>query len=214
MHHSSHIQIEITKERDLNIIEEFILRASIEFDPPPTEVELAQILKLDPIFIHSTTNTLQSLQTLTITPPDSRIRITSEGKEFYTKGSLPQPPENKIIYAIINPLHGEINWRLSGLNSKSPELPNLADFITFENTTPEIANFTIEELKKEIIDSNLGIYLPESGKIIRDIFVNTDGEKSIWKAISILVIFDIIEEKLIFWSCLVNFLVKLRKQKQ
>ena len=191
------VQIEIIKERDLNILEEFILRASIEFDPPPTEVELAQILKLDPIFIQNTTNTLQSLQTLTITPSDSRISITSEGKEFYTKGSLPQPPENKIIYAITNPLSEEINWQLSGLNSKSPELPNLADFITFENTTPEIANFTIEELKKEIIDSNLGIYLPESGKIIRDIFVNTDGEKSIWKAISILVIFDIIEEKLI-----------------
>ncbi|MDE5091951.1 MAG: hypothetical protein O4750_09355 [Trichodesmium sp. St18_bin3_1_1] len=191
------VQIEIIKERDLNILEEFILRASIEFNPPPTEVELAQILKLDPIFIQNTTNTLQSLQTLTITPSDSRIRITSEGKEFYTKGSLPQPPENKIIYAITNPLSEEINWQLSGLNYKSPELPNLADFITFENTTPEIANFTIEELKKEIIDSNLGIYLPESGKIIRDIFVNTDGEKSIWKAISILVIFDIIEEKLI-----------------
>ncbi|ABG51756.1 hypothetical protein Tery_2555 [Trichodesmium erythraeum IMS101] len=191
------VQIEIIKERDLNILEEFILRASIEFNPPPTEVELAQILKLDPIFIQNTTNTLQSLQTLTITPSDSRISITSEGKEFYTKGSLPQPPENKIIYAITNPLSEEINWQLSGLNSKSPELPNLADFITFENTTPEIANFTIEELKKEIIDSNLGIYLPESGKIIRDIFVNTDGEKSIWKAISILVIFDIIEEKLI-----------------
>ncbi|MDE5096309.1 MAG: hypothetical protein O4804_19505 [Trichodesmium sp. St11_bin5] len=191
------VQIEIIKERDLNILEEFILRASIEFNPPPTEVELAQILKLDPIFIQNTTNTLQSLQTLTITPSDSRISITSEGKEFYTKGSLPQPPENKMIYAITNPLSEEINWQLSGLNSKSPELPNLADFITFENTTPEIANFTIEELKKEIIDSNLGIYLPESGKIIRDIFVNTDGEKSIWKAISILVIFDIIEEKLI-----------------
>ena len=191
------VQIEIIKERDLNILEEFILRASIEFNPPPTEVELAQILKLDPIFIQNTTNTLQSLQTLTITPSDSRISITSEGKEFYTKGSLPQPPENKIIYAITNPLSEEINWQLSGLNSKSPELPNLADFITFENTTPEIANFTIEELKKEIIDSNLGIYLPESGKIIKDIFVNTDGEKSIWKAISILVIFDIIEEKLI-----------------
>ena len=191
------VQIEIIKERDLNILEEFILRASIEFNPPPTEVELAQILKLDPIFIQNTTNTLQSLQTLTITPSDSRISITSEGKEFYTKGSLPQPPENKIIYAITNPLSEEINWQLSGLNSKSPELPNLADFITFENTTPEIANFTIEELKKEIIDSHLGIYLPESGKIIRDIFVNIDGEKSIWKAISILVIFDIIEEKLI-----------------
>lgn len=191
------IQIEITKERDLNIIEEFILRASIEFNPPPTEVELAQILKLDPIFIHSTTNTLQSLQTLTITPPDSRIRITSEGKEFYTKGSLTQPPENKIIYAIINPLYGEINWRLSGLNSKSPELPNLADFITFENTNPEIVNLTIEELQKEIRDSNLGIYQPESGQIIRDFFVNKETQKIIWKAISIWVIFDVIEEKLV-----------------
>ncbi|NEQ39363.1 MAG: hypothetical protein F6K40_25155 [Okeania sp. SIO3I5] len=191
------VQIEITKERDLNILEEFILRASIEFNPPPTEVELAQILKLDPIFIHSTTNTLQSLQTLTLTPPDSRITITSEGQEFYTKGSLPQPPENKVIYAISNPLYGEINWRLSAATSKAPELPNLADFITFENTIPELSSFTIEELRKQILDSNLAIHLPESGQIVKNFSIDKDAEKIIWKALSILVIFDAIEEKLI-----------------
>ena len=191
------IQIEIIKERDLNILEEFILRASLEFDPIPTVVELAQILKLDPIFIHSTTNTLKSLQTLTLTTPDSRIRITSKGKEFYTKGSLPQPPENKLIYAISNPLSGEINWRLSALTSKSLELPNLADFIIFENTTPDITSLTIEELRKQLLDSNLGIYLPESGQIISDFSVNKDAEKLIWKGLSILVIFDVVEEKLI-----------------
>ncbi|OZH53311.1 hypothetical protein AFK68_18455 [Hydrocoleum sp. CS-953] len=191
------VQIEITKERDLNILEEFILRASIEFNPPPTEVELAQILKLDPIFIQNTTNTLQSLQTLTLTPPDSTITITSEGKEFYTKGSLPQPPENKIIYAITNPLSEQINWRLSAAISKSPELPNLADFITFENTIPDITNLTIEEFKQQILDSDLGIHLPESGQIVTDFSVDKDAEKITWKAISILVIFDVIEEKLI-----------------
>ncbi|MGD1714598.1 hypothetical protein [Dapis sp. BLCC M172] len=191
------VQIEITKERDLNILEEFILRASLEFNPPPTEVELAQILKLDPIFIQNTTNTLKSLQTLTLTPPDSRITITSEGKEFYTKGSLPQPPENKIIYAITNPLSEEINWRLSAAISKSPELPNLADFITVENTIPDITNLTIEEFKQQILDSDLGIHLPESGQIVTDFSVDKDAEKITWKAISILVIFDVIEEKLI-----------------
>ncbi|MDJ0515992.1 MAG: hypothetical protein QNJ74_06890 [Trichodesmium sp. MO_231.B1] len=191
------VQIEITKERDLNILEEFILRASIEFNPPPTEVELAQILKLDPIFIQNTTNTLQSLQTLTLNPPDSRITITSEGKEFYTKGSLPQPPENKLIYAITNPVYGEINWRLSAATSKSPELPNLADFITFENTTPDIANLTIEEFRQQILDSDLGVHLPESGQIVKNFSVDKDADKITWKAISILVIFDVIEEKLI-----------------
>ncbi|MEM1172441.1 MAG: hypothetical protein AAGJ08_26020 [Cyanobacteria bacterium P01_H01_bin.35] len=191
------VQIEITKERDLNILEEFILRASIEFNPPPTEIELAQILKLDAIFIQNTTNTLQSLQTLTLTPPDSRITITSEGKEFYTKGSLPQPPENKLIYVITNPLSEQINWRLSATTSKSPELPNLADFITFENTTPDIANLTIEEFRQQILDSDLGIHLPESGQIVKKFSVDKDAEKITWKAISILVIFDAVEEQLI-----------------
>ena len=195
--YQTQVQIEITKERDLNILEEFILRASIEFNPPPTEVELAQILKLDPIFIQNTTNTLQSLQTLTLTPPDSRIIITSEGKEFYTKGSLPQPPENKVIYAITNPVSGEINWRLSAITSKSPELPNLADFITFENTIPDMASLSIEELQKQILDSDLGVHIPESGQIVKNFSVDKDAEKIIWKALSIWVIFDVIEEKLI-----------------
>ncbi|MEB3339544.1 hypothetical protein [Okeania sp.] len=191
------VQIEITKERDFNILEEFILRASIEFNPPPTEVELAQILKLDPIFIQNTTNTLKFLQTLTIIPPDSRIRVTSEGKDFYGKGSLPQPPESKLIYAITNSLSPEINWRLSALTSKSLELPNLVDFITFENTIIDIANLTIAELRTKILDSNLGLHLPESGQIITDFSVDKDAEKIAWKTISIFVIFDVIEEKLI-----------------
>ncbi|MGB3507872.1 MAG: hypothetical protein WBA93_01225 [Microcoleaceae cyanobacterium] len=190
------VQIQITKSRDLNILEEFILRASIEFTPPPTETELAQILKLDPVFIKSTIHTLQSLQTLTVKPPDYRIQITPKGQEFYAKGAVPELSETKLIYAISNPLSGEMTWQFSPLVSKSIDLPELPEIVNLENKFTEIASLTIEQLQQQIFDSNLGLHIPDSGQIVTDFYVDDDAQV-IWQQISILAIFDVVEDKLI-----------------
>lgn len=190
------VQVQITKSRDLNVLEEFILRASIEFTPPPTEIELAQIIKLDPIFIKSTTNTLKCLQILTVIPPDSRIIITPQGQDFYAKGSIPEPPESKLIYALVNPFSGEINWRFSPLVSKSIDLPDLAELVSFDNTITQITDLTIEELQQQILDSNLALHIPESGQTVTNFSVDEDVQV-IGQPISILGIFDVVEDKLI-----------------
>ncbi|MGK7920436.1 MAG: hypothetical protein AB4080_10580 [Trichodesmium sp.] len=191
------VEVKITKERDLNILEEFILRASIEFIPPPTTVELAQVLKLDSVFIQSTTNTLQELAVLTVNSPELPIQVTAQGREFYTKGLLPQPPESKIIYSLSNPLSGEINWQFSAPVSKLSDLPNLAELISFESQVPDVANLTIEEMRQQIFASNLGLHLPETGQIVTDFSVDKNSQKIIWQTLSIWAIFDVIEEKLI-----------------
>ncbi len=56
------IELMVTAPRKFNVLEEFILRASLEITPKPTEVELAQVLGLDPIFVRSTTANLQAIK--------------------------------------------------------------------------------------------------------------------------------------------------------
>ncbi len=47
------VELTITEPRPFNVLEEFIIRAGIEFEPPPTANELASILGLDSVFVQS-----------------------------------------------------------------------------------------------------------------------------------------------------------------
>ena len=189
------VTVKVAKPRSFNVLEEFILRASIEFSPPPTEGELAQILKLDPVFVENTIETLQWLQTLESTPPDSPIKITSQGRDFYQQGSVPQPPENRLIYALSDPLSGVLSWRSSILAKKKVSFPNLAELISFENRAVDVASFTIEEVQKQLSETNLGLHVPQQGQVVSGFYVDGDVE-AIASEISLLLILDRVEEKL------------------
>ncbi|MDP5018141.1 MAG: hypothetical protein NWQ43_12700, partial [Dolichospermum sp.] len=83
------LELTIKEPRKFNVLEEFIIRAGMEFNPPPTANDLASILGLDSVFIKSTIANLQSLQTLADT---SQITVTEEGSLFYAQGSVPKRP--------------------------------------------------------------------------------------------------------------------------
>jgi hypothetical protein len=186
------VEITIKESRDFNVLEEFIIRAGIEFDPPPTEDELASILGLDPVFVRSTTATLQALQTLSLTSP---ITVTSEGRSFYEKGSVPQPPYSVQIYAISNPLTGKLTFQCEPLNDELVKLPDLADFVTIDNLIPDISSLSLEELQQSIQASGLAFHLPQEGKIVASCKVISPVKK-IGKALSFFVIFDALKDKL------------------
>ncbi len=190
------VTVKVAKPRNFNVLEEFILRASIEFSPPPTEGQLAQILKLDPVFVENTIETLQWLQTLESTAPDSPIKITPQGRDFYQQGSVPQPPENHLIYALSDPLSGELTWRSSPLAKKKVSFPNLAELISFENRAGDVASLTTEEVQKRLSETNLGLHVPEEGQVVSDFYVDGDVE-AIALEVSLLLILDRLEEK---WS--------------
>ncbi|MDY6804509.1 MAG: hypothetical protein SXA11_11975 [Cyanobacteriota bacterium] len=198
------VTIKVTKPRTFNVLEEFILRASIEFVPPPTEAELAQILKLDPVFVENTIETLQWLQTLESTAPDSPIQITARGRDFYEGGSVPQPPESKLIYAISDRLSGDISWRSSSLVKKKVSFPDLAELVSIENPASDVASLTTEEIQKQLSETNLGLHVPEQGQIVSDFEIEGDSE-AIASEVSLFAIFDRVEERLI---------LQLRKDKQ
>ncbi|MCF2148157.1 hypothetical protein IQ276_017335 [Desmonostoc muscorum LEGE 12446] len=186
------VEINIKEPRPFNVLEEFIIRAAIEFEPPPTEDELASVLGLDSVFIRSTTATLRSLQTLSATSP---ITVTSEGRSFYEKGSVPQPPYPVQLNAITDPLSGKITFQSESLNETVINLPDLADFITIDNTISDISVLSLEEIQKNIQASGLALHVPEEGKIVTSFKVVASTQK-IWKKISLFVIFDAIEDKL------------------
>ncbi|MEH1958767.1 MAG: hypothetical protein V7L05_02470 [Nostoc sp.] len=186
------VEINIKEPRQFNVLEEFIIRAAIEFQPPPTEDELASVLGLDSIFIKTTTTTLRSLQTLS---PTSPLTVTPEGRSFYEKGSVPQPPYPIQLNAITDPLSDKITFQSEPLNETVINLPDLEDFITIDNTIADIASLPLEEIQKSIQASGLALHLPEEGKIITSYKVIASTEK-IWKKISLFIIFDALEDKL------------------
>lgn len=189
------VTVKVAKPRNFNVLEEFILRASIEFEPPPTEGELAQILKLDPVFVENAIETLQWLQTVESTAPDSPIKITPQGRDFYEQGSVPQPPENRLIYALGDPLSGGLNWRSSPLAKKKVSFPNLAELIDWENRAVDVASLTAEEIQKLLSETNLGLHVPEEGQVVSGFDVDGDVE-AIASEISLFLIFDRQEERL------------------
>ncbi|MFS0517133.1 phospholipase D-like domain-containing protein [Nostoc sp. UIC 10607] len=186
------VEINIKEPRQFNVLEEFIIRAAIEFQPPPTEDELASVLGLDSVFIKTTTATLRSLQTLSATSP---ITVTSEGRSFYEKGSVPQPPYAVQINAITDPLSDKITFQSESLNETVINLPDLADFITIDNTIADIASLPLEEIQKSIQTSGLALHIPEEGKIVTSCKVLASTQK-IWRKISLFIIFDSLEDKL------------------
>jgi hypothetical protein len=186
------VEITISEPRKFNILEEFILRAGMEMELTTTENELAQALGLDPIFVQNTANTLRSLETLAWTP-DARIILTPQGKQFYLEGSVPQPPQTKQIYAISDPLQGNLFFLSSALEEVQIDLPIFEDFITIENRCQEISELGLEELQRIIQASGLGLHVPEDGKIITAANFTKESQ-AIWQSVAIFVIFDALED--------------------
>ena len=190
--HQTSVEVNIKEPRQFNVLEEFIIRAAIEFQPPPTEDELASVLGLDSIFIQTTTATLRTLQTLSATSP---LTVTPEGRSFYEKGSVPQPPYPVQLNAITDPLSDKITFQSESLNETVINLPDLADFITIDHTIADIASLPLEEIQKSIQASALALHVPEKGKIVTSYKVLASTQK-IGRKISLFVIFDALEDKL------------------
>ncbi|MBW4498265.1 MAG: hypothetical protein KME57_01390 [Scytonema hyalinum WJT4-NPBG1] len=197
----THVEVTIKEPRQFNVLEEFIIRAGVELDSPPTADELASVLGLDPVFVRSTIATLQKLQTLEVTSP---ITVTPEGRLFYEKGTVPQPPYSEKIYAVVDTLGGKLTFQSEPLNDALINLPDLAEFVSIDNTITDISSLSLEELQQNIQASGLALHVPEDGKIVISCKVVAPTKK-IWKTISLFVLFDALEDKL-------N--IQLRKGKQ
>lgn len=187
------LEVSFTEPRKLNVLEEFILRAGMEFSPPPTQRELATVLGLDPVFVQDTTAKLEELQTLKVAE-NGLITLTPQGRKFYEQGSVPLPPQAKQIYAIADPLSDNLIVVSSPFNQTRVDLPDLNDFIAIEDRVSDNFSCTLEEVQQLVQASGLGLHVPEDGKNLS--YFRVEGETQIiWQTISVFVIFDAIENK-------------------
>ncbi|MBD2692625.1 hypothetical protein [Anabaena catenula] len=188
----STVELTIKEPRQFNVLEEFIIRAAIEFEPPPTADELASVLGLDAVFVKSTISTLQTLQTLATT---KQITVTPEGHLFYEKGTVSKPPYTIQIYAISDSLAETITFQSESLDDVTVNLPDLGKFVNIDHKIHQISTFSLEEIQQMLQDSGLAIHVPEEGKMITDFRVLA-ASKIIWKPISLFVIFNVLEDEL------------------
>lgn len=186
------VEVLISEPRKFNVLEEFILRASIEFTPPPTIKELASVLGLDLVFVESTAENLESLKSLKISTTGS-IQITPQGQEFYKQGSVSLPPQTKQIYAITDHFQENISFQFEALSEEISDLPELK-LIPIENNLPDIQSLTISEIQKLIQQSSLGLHVPEDGKILTNFHVIGKPQEA-RRTISIFVLQDVIENR-------------------
>jgi len=80
--------VEVLVDRQLNILEEFILRAAHELDPAPTLPDLAAMLGLDPLFVETSWQRMETLDAVTF-GAGGAVQLTELGETFYAKGQLP-----------------------------------------------------------------------------------------------------------------------------
>jgi hypothetical protein len=185
------LNITISEPRKFNVLEEFILRASIEFTPAPTVKELADVLGLDAIFVENTAANLVSLETLEVSTTGS-IKITSQGRKFYNHGTISLPPQTKQVYGISDPFQENISFQFSPLSGGNISLSDLGKFASLENIN--LNEFTLPEIQQFIETTELGISIPQQGKIVTNFDVVSEPQ-TCWQNIAILVLFDTKEDR-------------------
>jgi chorismate mutase len=186
------LEVATCEPREFNVLEEFILRAGVEFEPAPTLKELADLLGLDEIFVKTTAATLVSLESLEVAE-NGQIAIAPQGRDFFDKGAVSRS-QIQSIYAISDPLNQTLTFKFDALAAESVNLPDLADLVSLEHKITDLADLSIAEIQPLIQASGLGIHVPENGKIVSKCDVIGD-DSNIWQTVSILVLFDAIENQ-------------------
>jgi len=186
------LEVAISEPRQFNVLEEFILRAGVEFEPAPTLKELADLLGLDEIFVKTAAATLVSLESLEVAE-NGKIAIAPQGRDFFDKGAVSRS-QIQSIYAISDPLNQTLTFKFDALAAESVNLPDLADLVSLEHKITDLADLNIAEIQPLIQASGLGIHVPENGKIVSKCDVIGD-DLDIWQTVSIFVLLDAIENK-------------------
>ena len=186
------LEVAISEPREFNVLEEFILRAGVEFDPAPTLPELADLLGLDQVFVKTAATNLVNLDILDVAD-HGKIALAPQGQDFVEKGAVSRS-QIQSIYAISDPLNQTLTFGLDALPAESVNLPDLAELVSLEHQISDLAELSIAEMQPLIQASGLGIHAPANGKIVSECAVIGD-DMDIWQIVSVFVLLDAIANK-------------------
>ncbi len=187
------LEVAVSEPREFNVLEEFILRAGVEFEPAPTLKELADLLGLDEIFVKTAATNLVSLEILDVSE-NGKIAIAPQGRDFFDKDAVSRS-QIQSIYAISDPLNQTLTFKLNALAAESLNLPDLADLVSLEHQITDFADLSIAEIQPLIQASGLGMHAPDNGKIVSKCDVVGD-DLDIWQTVSIFVLLSAIDNKI------------------
>ena len=187
------LEVAVSEPREFNVLEEFILRAGVEFEPAPTLKELADLLGLDEIFVKTAATNLVSLEILDVSE-NGKIAIAPEGRDFRDLGAVSKS-QIQSIYAISDPLNQTLTFKLDALAAESLNLPDLADLVSLEHQISDFADLSVAEIQPLIQASGLGMHAPDNGKIVSKCDVIGD-DLDIWQTVSIFVLLSAIDNKI------------------
>ncbi len=187
------LEVAVSEPREFNVLEEFILRAGVEFEPAPTLKELADLLGLDEIFVKTAATNLVSLEILDVSE-NGKIAIATQGRDFFDKDAVSRS-QIQSIYAISDPLNQTLTFKLDALAAESFNLPDLADLVSLEHQITDFADLSVAEIQPLIQASGLGMHAPDNGKIVSKCDVIGD-DLDIWQTVSIFVLLSAIDNKI------------------
>lgn len=194
------LEVAVSEPREFNLLEEFILRAGVEFEPAPTLKELADLLGLDEIFVKTAATNLVSLEILDVSEngkialAEPSKRIAPQGRDFFDRGAVSRS-QIQSIYAISDPLNQTLTFKLDALAAESFNLPDLADLVSLEHQISDFADLSVAEIQPLIQASGLGMHAPDNGKIVSKCDVIGD-DLDIWQTVSIFVLLSAIDNKI------------------
>ncbi len=186
------LEVTVSEPREFNVLEEFILRAGVEFDPAPTLQELADLLGLDRVFVKTAAANLVGLEVLEVAD-NGKIAIAPSGQDFCEKGTVSRSHVQS-IYAISDPLNQTLTFKFDAVAAESSDLPDLAELVSLEHKITDFADLSIAEIQPLIQASGVGIHVPENGKIVSKCDVIGD-DLDVLQTVSIFVLLDGIENK-------------------
>ncbi|MEG4866327.1 MULTISPECIES: hypothetical protein [unclassified Microcoleus] len=186
------LEVTVSEPREFNVLEEFILRAGVEFEPAPTLQELADLLGLDLVFVKTAAANLVGLEVLEVAD-NGKIAIAPQGQDFCEKGAVSRSHVQS-IYAISDPLNQTLTFKFDAVAAESSDLPDLAELVSLEHQITDFADLSIAEIQPLIQASGLGIHIPENGKIVSKCDVIGD-DLDVLQTVSIFVLLDGIENK-------------------
>ena len=193
------VEVTYTEPREINILEEFVLRSAIELEPAPTETEIASMLGVDSKILKNSFSTLKALNKLEETP-ESTIVATESGTNLYNSHNREiKPKSTKELYAIYDYLSDKIYFLNSSFETENVplELEYLGNYIELGNNVINIESKSIEEIREIIKNTDLQIHVPEKGKILLECNRLSNSE-TIRRKVAIFLFYDDINAKLFF----------------
>lgn len=166
-------QILVQESRDLEILEQFILRASVELAPEPTEDELASLLGLDKLFIAHTCENLRFVGAMDEDPAGHLI-ITESGREQYERGTILRPPTSETLTLVYQPITDVLSIhktfaQIGNQDDESAILPGGLDSPDISRLAAISTAGELQRIREAVTEAGLSLHKPTEGRLITSV---------------------------------------------